>query len=347
MHFTSYKLYAAMAFETTTMGTLGVLAKEFLAFGEKTWGRLFRRLAILSMLLSTFYVLAFPTLMAAMTGYITTYEPYVQSYDYNLIEWYKVRCVRYIVHDAGRLSELGYSDGLIITEYDFDLKDAVDLYMQQFDNRTGEVSRLLENGPGLSELSNISMYSEFVVNSTSGPTTVRLDAPSLNITTFQQHWRFKLPPPSTRNQFAFALEDLPTDIYNTSYLLEHGLCKPSETYQWGFSYIFLFMVSIFNFLWACIMAGMWLDTRRGSRMYRSGRRPGLLRSILDYSAAIRQELGPEAEYLGEAELRKRLRRSGGALMVPSDELRISRVDTGEGKLRERSWRRKLTGGSTF
>lgn len=127
MHFTSYKLYAAMAFETTTMGTLGVLAKEFLAFGEKTWGRLFRRLAILSMLLSTFYVLAFPTLMAAMTGYITTYEPYVQSYDYNLIEWYKVRCVRYIVHDAGRLSELGYSDGLIITEYDFDLKDAVDL----------------------------------------------------------------------------------------------------------------------------------------------------------------------------------------------------------------------------
>lgn len=116
-----------MAFETTTMGTLGVLAKEFLAFGEKTWGRLFRRLAILSMLLSTFYVLAFPTLMAAMTGYITTYEPYVQSYDYNLIEWYKVRCVRYIVHDAGRLSELGYSDGLIITEYDFDLKDAVDL----------------------------------------------------------------------------------------------------------------------------------------------------------------------------------------------------------------------------
>jgi len=188
------------------------------------------------------------------------------------------------------------------------------------------------------------MPSEFLAEDS--PETRRLDAPSLNITTFKQQSSDLIPPPETSNQFAFAFEDRSTDFYNSSYLLEHGSCKPSDTYQWGFSYIFLFMVSIFNFLWTCIMAGMWLDTRRGSRMYRSGRRPGLLRSIMDYSAAIREELGAEAEYLEEGELKKRLRQSGSALVVPKSELKIRRVDAGE-DLAGKSWKRRLTRGSTF
>lgn len=81
-------------------------------------------------------------------------------------------------------------------------------------------------------------------------------------------------------------------------------------------------------------------------MYRSGRRPGLLRSIMDYSAAIREELGAEAEYLEEGELKKRLRQSGSALVVPKSELKIRRVDAGE-DLAGKSWKRRLTRGSTF
>lgn len=176
---------------------------------------------------------------------------------------------------------------------------------------------------------------------------IPLKAPSLSITTYRQRSGELIPPVEVRNQYAFALEEHPTDIYTTFYLLNHGSCKPSETYQWGFSYIFLFMMSIFNFIWACIMTGMWLDTRRGSRMYKSGRRPGLLRSIMDYSAAIRQELGTEAEYLEEDELRKRLAQSGSALIVPREELRISRVGTGEVQEKQGGWRRRMTSGSTF
>jgi hypothetical protein len=189
------------------------------------------------------------------------------------------------------------------------------------------------------------MSSIWIADGQSNP--IDIDAPCLNITTYQKPPEDPILPLDTLPQFPVAFEDRPTRIYNTSYLLEHGSCKPSETYQWGFSYIFLFMVSIFNFIWACIMTGMWLDTRRGSRMYKSGRRPGLLRSIMDYSAAIRQELGTEAEYLEEAELRKRLAKNGSALIVPSRELRVSRVDTGEGQVRQTGWRRRLTKGSTF
>jgi len=148
-----------------------------------------------------------------------------------------------------------------------------------------------------------------------------------------------------RLQYAFETRPDANHSYTGYYLLDHGSCKPSETYQWGFSYIFLFMVSIFNFVWVCIMVGMWLDTRRGSMMYRSGRRPGLLRSIMDYSAAIREELGAEANYLEEDELRKRLTQSRGALVVEKRELRVTRSSTGE--TTKRGWKRGLTSGSTF
>jgi hypothetical protein len=71
-------------------------------------------------------------------------------------------------------------------------------------------------------------------------------------------------------------------------------------------------------------------------MYKSGRRPGQLRSILDYSAAIRQELGSEAQYREEDELRRRLAQSGGALVVSKSELRVTRTDSGEETMRQRS-----------
>ncbi|KAJ5058261.1 hypothetical protein PSV09DRAFT_2408878 [Bipolaris maydis] len=338
MHFTSYKFYAAVAFETTTMGTLGVLAKEFLAFGKRTRRQFFRWLAILSMLLSNLYVLSFPTLMAAMTGYITTYELFVEDREHNLIEWSKITRVTDIIHDAYRL---GYDRTLIITETDTEFRNAIRLY--QFDPYTGRTPGTTVNGLTYSELS-IDEPSKWIIGEMTTPK--ELPSPSLRITTLRIY-PDKIIPPKWFGQALVAFESLPTDTYNTSYLLEHGSCQPSETYQWGFSYIFLFMVSIFNFIWTCIMIGMWLDTRLSSRMYKSGRRPGLLRSIMDYSAAIRQELGTEAEYLEENCLRKRLKQSGGALIVPSGELRITRVDTGESGMRERDWRRRLLKGSTF
>ena len=136
-------------------------------------------------------------------------------------------------------------------------------------------------------------------------------------------------------------------ILDKDYIHAHGSCKPTETYQWGFSYIFLFMISIFNFVWSCIMVGIWMDTTRNSRTYKSGRRPGLLRSILDVSAPIREQVGDEYEILKEEELRKRLRGSGGALMVPEHRLGVARTDVNRDGLKKRGWRRALTEGSSF
>jgi hypothetical protein len=95
------------------------------------------------------------------------------------------------------------------------------------------------------------------------------------------------------------------------------------------------------------MIGIWIDTSRNSRMYKSGRRPGLLRAILDISGAMREEIGEEYETLMEDELRNRLREGGGTVIVPNQELRVTRAEMGEGRVKKRSWRRALTKGSTF
>ena len=82
-------------------------------------------------------------------------------------------------------------------------------------------------------------------------------------------------------------------------------------------------------------------------MYKGGRRPGLLRSILDYSAALREELGPDTDSLEEDELRKRVRDSGGALVVQKEDLRVTRRNTGYERPRKWTLKSSFTEGSTF
>ncbi|KAF2867701.1 hypothetical protein BDV95DRAFT_610605 [Massariosphaeria phaeospora] len=353
MHLTSYKMYKAVAFETTSLATMGVFGKEFLAYGERSRTRFFRWLAMLSMLIATFYVLSFPTLMAAMTGYITTYKAYVQDFDNNLIAWDKFSPVTCIVEDAHRI---GYEKPLVATRKDKELSYAIYDYIGNYTTREEFSPYTYTDGFGPPE-SIAWMFKEYLGHE---PVTFQrnqssvfnfegksqsLDAPTLNIT-FLNNITVLDRPSLGLFKFFYAHEGRQGSIYNTSYIFTNGSCKPGEMYQWGFSYIFLFMVSIFNFVWSCIVVCMWIETRRGSRMYKSGRRPGLLRSILDFSAVMREEIGEGEDRLQEEELRKRLRDSGGRLLVPKSELRVARTGGGDA-VRKRNWRQNLTQGSTF
>jgi hypothetical protein len=170
-------------------------------------------------------------------------------------------------------------------------------------------------------------------------TNIALPPPTLDIMIYPRTQEL-----TTTSRSSFILNGRQSALYNTTYILSHGSCKPSETYQWGFSYIFLFMMSIFNFVWACIMAGMWFDTRLRSRLYKSGRRPGLLRSIVEFAAVVREEVGEGVDELHEEELKQRLRESTGRLFVPKGQMRVCRVETENAG--DKGWKRRLTKGST-
>ncbi|KAF3047164.1 hypothetical protein E8E12_011519 [Didymella heteroderae] len=296
---TSYKMYSTVALQTTSWTMLGVAAKEFLYFGERSWARFFRWLAVFSMLISTLYVLAFPTLMAAMTGYITTYEPYVEDRDHDLKEWSKVDEIVRTISSGG--VGIGFDEGaLYVTAKDEELIRAVDDFISKYAtaNKTltftwsgsQPAEYIGDDGSGIKQkvyFIDTGVNWEFEKTIWTTNETVTIEVP---LSTGKPLRDLVAP----QEQY-YSIGGRYGDRYNSSWVRSHSSCKPSETYQWGFSYIFVFMVSIFNFLWSSIMISMWLDTRRGSRMYKSGRRPGLLRSVLDLAAAVREELGPNAE----------------------------------------------------
>jgi hypothetical protein len=383
LHLTSYKMYTSMAFETTTLTALGVLAKEFLAFGKLNWRRFFRWLAMLSMLLSALYVLAFPTLMAAMTGYITTFEAYVRDTDGVQVPSGDFDAVAYIIRDAWRLRHESILNPWVIAESDQLNKQKVldcqyhctyqpgvtnaslDLpadpnfelrLWEPFWNRMENKTELAK-GNGTGTVSDFTIqYWQYLKNRTStwserGGRTVELEAPTLRIEQYSGRETGVERIDRSRNWHSLLWVRDATNfssgqpyMYDFNYILENSSCQPTETYQWGFSYIFLFMVSIFNFIWSCIMVGMWFDTSRASKIYKSGRRPGLLLSVLELSRVIREELGDAVDQMSEEDLRKSLTASGGHLLVPQNEVRVARTRVDEAELNSR---RKWTKGSSF
>lgn len=63
-------------------------------------------------ILSTLFIVAFPTLVSAMTGYAPVTDPFLQGGDGQLIPFASYLSVMYIVHDADRI---GLNSPLILS----------------------------------------------------------------------------------------------------------------------------------------------------------------------------------------------------------------------------------------
>ena len=73
-HAMSHRLYSSVAFEGVTFPTTWrlILDRQHWAAGWRA------RLTILGMILGSVYIISFPTLVSAMTGYATEYEPFIR-----------------------------------------------------------------------------------------------------------------------------------------------------------------------------------------------------------------------------------------------------------------------------
>ncbi len=63
------------------------------------------RVTVVWMIISAVFVLAFPTIISAMTGYSVNIQSFVQVDNGNLVQYSKFTLIRYIVHDADRIHE--------------------------------------------------------------------------------------------------------------------------------------------------------------------------------------------------------------------------------------------------
>jgi hypothetical protein len=88
------------------------------------------------------------------------------------------------------------------------------------------------------------------------------------------------------------------------------ICVPGTTYQWGFSSTWITVVTTVTAVWWWGMFGLWFDAQKNSLLWRSGRRSGLYRDILDVSNALQEALGPDTCAYGNAELTKEVEKMG-------------------------------------
>lgn len=170
-----------------------------------------------------------------------------------------------------------------------------------------------------------------------------IEAPTLNIsayflpkkydTLYGNNWtdpRTGTEPFSDKTKVAYSYK-LGNGTYGMDYIKANGSCQPvteldnlnssvRETYQWGFSYIQLFIMLILLMLWTIGMSVMWIKAHMTMRMRGRFDKPKGFKGVLELAAAIRKELqetNPDDlshDQLSE-EIRKRLK--GGSIELES------------------------------
>ncbi|KAH6626304.1 hypothetical protein B0J18DRAFT_137439 [Chaetomium sp. MPI-SDFR-AT-0129] len=227
-------------------------------------------------LLSLIFVLVFPTLAGAMTGYVMKTDPYVKDApgeDGNYIRFDEFDFVAYVVHDAWRIGKTG--DWLIPqpagsfpgyanlgrTTPIFAIENSKPTQMSSYDGSIDTQSLLatathyvLEYGlHGTHNAPSVWPDAE---------AQVKLPAPALNITAYylfsgnlqELQISDRLLPQNT-SQIMYMQANR---TYDLAYVNANGRCQSKaddKVYQWGFSYIQVFIMTLVLILWTL---GTWL-----------------------------------------------------------------------------------------
>lgn len=101
------RTFEAIALQDSTFTAFFKQVGNFLSI--KGWGH---KIRILWIIISTLFIVAFPSLASAMTGYAPLTKPFVQGKDGLQFPLTSYRQVIYVVHDADRL---GLQSPLILT----------------------------------------------------------------------------------------------------------------------------------------------------------------------------------------------------------------------------------------
>src|SRR2546421_70000 len=156
-----------------------------------------------------------------------------------------------------------------------------------------------------------------------GDRTFQISAPSLNISAlsadyscpwghssffgqtacfFGAGWQ----PFEGPNNVAFTVSNS-NDKYDINYMQANGACQQLSTYQWGFSFLLLFVFMLFTAVWALGTYRLWMDAYLNSRFDRASRDMGTLRAVLDYAATIKKDLGTAAaDDVGDRQLKAQI-----------------------------------------
>ncbi|KAL9105657.1 MAG: hypothetical protein Q9227_009206 [Pyrenula ochraceoflavens] len=332
----SYGTFEALTFLNVSGSSIIKLLRDY--YRHHGWRA---RFTFLWIIMSSIWVAAFPTYTGAMTGYSSNLAAFVTDYGGSQTPVNHFKLVDYQIKDAHRLNLSEPFNVLAVSltgsDYDEDLysdDNCASSYPSWYYIGTytdGESPYYGSEGslPRKCDFVwNVNVYTQNYgiepqnnrsIFNMSGR-MIHLDPPTLDIRTFFLPSGYPSPNSnishyyetesydrwSQNNGIENALYSLNNQTYSYNYVKLNGICNQESTYKWGFSFLLLFIFAIIQTIWVIGMYVLWLDAHLASRFVRAGRDMGTHRAALDFSKAMRKDMGEEAtELLGDGELKRR------------------------------------------
>lgn len=260
-------------------------------------------IAMIFIIMTMIFILVFPTLASAMTGYDSNVDAYLPDYNGSYILFANFTKVVYVIHDGWRLNQTGeywitvdtdripnlHEDGdcpLISCTAVYDVASYVRTYgLDGISNESSTIPVL----PKVESSSPTYIYPNNVV---------QLDPPVLNISAYTTesvgtpHGVDSLlqnPPDAISRPQTWVNAN---ESYDLTYVLKNGSCQNTGDYQWGFSFLQLLVCLILLLLWTVGIYILWLRAHFTQKL--RGRDPsqnsGEHKAVLELAEAMTQEL---------------------------------------------------------
>ncbi|KAM7215732.1 hypothetical protein V8F06_008842 [Rhypophila decipiens] len=295
------------------------------------------KLTAIFIILSMLFIIAFPTLASAMTGYRPNAKAFVVDNTGVLIPFESLSLAAYVIHDGSRI---GFKDGQVIpftktVEFvrsssavweaygsshhrisilDFpDVEAVSDWCSREMDTGKDYEPVVLSMHQECELPKRLSAYvRQYGFSGLEPHAGVRNDIetqwegntlpkPALNISAFSLpldsdcFWGHDWTNPRTGTKpfsnpgNAAMVVDGATTTYSIDYIQQHGTCQPQGTYQWGFSFLQVFITVIFLLLWTVGTYMVWFGSRK--TMMRNGQTesPGKYGAAMLLASRMSQE----------------------------------------------------------
>lgn len=263
--------------------------------------RLKSKTAMAFMILTMVFILAFPTLASAMSGYDSNVGSYLPDYDNNFVPFNNFSRVLYVIHDGWRINQTnefwvvsnstsGYyaSDPVLSDRYDR-------CRQRRKDQVIGNDNCALENQVsnyvweyGLGGTKNVSS----TFNLTDGSLGPEIPPPILNISAYDTSGDTTLGgsnQPSLLRPLSWFRAN---KTYSIAYVEENGSCQNTGDYQWGFSFLQLLVSLILLIMWTIGIYILWLRAHFTQKLRgrESCQTSGEHKAVLELAVAMQQEL---------------------------------------------------------
>ncbi|KAI5925774.1 hypothetical protein F4810DRAFT_658176 [Camillea tinctor] len=252
------------------------------------------KVAMAFMILNMIFILGWPTFAGAMTGYTSINSAYIMDSSNNYVPFSEFTPLAYIIHDGWRVN--------LTTDFPVTLDDSpgVSLVWSTYHpfNAYASCCTMVYNVSeyvrtngfyGLKDTPSI-WGSEIIPPPT-------LDIEAFYVGDYSSLYGFDWADPRTENT-SYPFRDTSKIAYtysNDTYFLNDlrsgGRCQPiPDRYQWGFSFIQLFIMTALLFIWTIGTYIMWLKARFQLPLEGQPEVPRRWKSILVLAEAINQEL---------------------------------------------------------